>query len=383
MANLPNPNDTYNQTYTRAFDQAISNTLYGLNYTWATPPLPAEDYSKGFVFFTRPQLNLSTANILNVRQFYPLLNDNPVSMQRYVRTMLDPRLQWYLTGSYTEKINPTVNKPIFSNEVLDSPLCDKYNPFIPPLSNLLLTLSGIPDVVVPHMTTTQGLRREQYAMVDGTYEVNDVYEVTATFRNIKSGVLPFMFQIWVMYMSHVFEGELSPYVDFILENEIDYNTRFYRIILDKTGRYVSQIFAPGAAFPISIPLGKYFDYNRNEIISEHSKTLDIRFVCMGGMYNDPILIREFNKTNAIFNPFYYSYYEFGMKDAMVEVDAVLLPYLNYRAYPYIDEDTYEFKWLVPSSSKLLKKVLDDLKKKDNELEELAEKIDVSKFASII
>ena len=207
--------------------------------------------------------------------------------------MLDPRLQWELTGSFINK-KPNGTSSIISIEVLESPLCDKYNPFIPPLSNLQLTLSGIPVLVVPHMTTTQGIRREQYAMVDGTYEVNDVYEVTATFRNIKSGVLPFMFQIWVMYMSKVFEGDLVPYIDFILEIEIDYYTRFYRIILDSTGKYVSQIFAPGAAFPISIPLGKYMDYSRSENPSEKNKTLDIRFVCLVVKYNEHLIIWYFN-----------------------------------------------------------------------------------------
>ena len=355
MASIINYNDILDQTLTGPYDKAITNTLYGINYSYSSPPLPAEDYGRSLVFFTRPMLNLTDMNLLNARELYPLMNKNPYSMERYVRTMLDPRLQYNLIGKFSELKN-LQGASIFDNQVLDSPLCDKHQAFIPLLSNTLLSLSGIPDVVVPHMTTSAGVRREQYAMVDGMYEVNDVYEVTATFRNIKSGVIPFLFQTWVFYESMVFEGTLAPYIDFILENEIDYNTRFYILVTDKTGKYVSQIFAPGAAFPISIPLGKYFDYNRNEAIKESNKTVDIRFVCMGGMYNDPRLKHEFNMSQCIFNPYLRKYYIEGETDSMIEVDDFMLKYFNYRAYPLIDIDTNKIKWLIPKDSKKLQRL---------------------------
>ena len=358
MASILNYNDILEQSLTGPYDKAVGNTLYGINYAHASPPIPAEDYGRSYVFFTRPILNLTDMNLLNAREMYPLMNKNPLSMERYVRTTLDPRLQWNLTGKFSELTNST-GANIFDNQVLESPLCDKYQAFIPLLSNTLLTLSGIPDVVVPHMVTSAGVRRQQYAMVDGIYEVNDVYEVTASFRNIKTGVLPFLFQTWVGYESMVFEGTLTPYVDFILENEIDYNTRFYILITDKTGKYVSQIFAPGAAFPISIPLGKYFDFNRNEAIKESNKTVDIRFVCMGGMYNDPRLKHEFNMAQCIFNPYLRKYYIEGQTDFMIEVDDYMLKYFNYRAYPLIDIETNRLKWLLPKDSKKLKRLVSE------------------------
>jgi len=358
MASIINYNDILDKNLTGAYDKAISNTLYGINYSYTNPPLPAEDYGRSLVFFTRPMLNLTDMNLLNARELYPLMNKNSLSMERFVRTTLDPRLQWHLTGKFSTLKNSN-GSSVFDNQTLDSPLCDKYQGFIPLLSNTLLSLSGIPDVVVPHMTTTAGVRREQYAMVDGMHEVNDVFEVTATFRNIKTGVIPFLFQTWVTYESLVFEGTLVPYVDFILENEIDYNTRFYILILDKTGKYVSQIFATGAAFPISIPLGKYFDYNRNEVTKESNKTVDIRFVCMGGMYNDPRLKHEFNMSQCIFNPYLRKYYIEGEKEFMVEVDDFMLKYFNYRAYPLIDIETNRLKWLLPKTSKKLKRLVNE------------------------
>ena len=358
MAKILNYNDLLETSITGPYDKAVTNTLYGINYSHSSPPIPAENYGRSFVFFTRPMLNLTDMNLLNAREMYPLMNKNPFSMERFVRTTLDPRLQWKLTGKYTGLTN-SAGASIFDNQTLDSPLCDKYQGFIPLLTNTLLSLSGIPDIVVPHMTTSAGVRREQYAMVDGMHEVNDVYEVTATFRNIKTGVLPFLFQNWVLYESLVFEGTIVPYIDFILENEIDYNTRFYILVMDKTGKYVSQIFAPGSSFPISIPLGKYFDFNRNEAIKESNKTLDIRFVCSGGMYNDPILKHEFNMAQCIFNPYLRKYYIEGETWHMVEIDDFMLKYFNYRAYPLIDIETNRLKWLLPKDSKKLKRLVSE------------------------
>jgi hypothetical protein len=157
----------------------------------------------------------------------------------------------------------------------------------------------------------------------------------------------------------VFDGTIVPYVDFILENEIDYNTRIYILVMDRTNKYVSQIFATGAAFPISIPLGKYFDYNRNEVTKESNKTVDIRFVCIGGMYNDPILKHEFNMTQCIFNPALRKYYLEEDDSFVVELDEYMLKYLNYRAYPIIDLDTNKIKWLALRDSKKLQRLVEE------------------------
>ena len=355
MAGILNYNDLLETSMTGPYDKAITNTLYGINYSNENPPIPSENYGLSKIFFTRPMLNLVDMNLLNAREMYPLMTKNAYSMERYVRTMLDPRLQFDLTGKFT-KLKNMSGTDIFENQVLDSPLSDPYQAFIPLLSNTILSLSGIPDVVVPHTTSSAGVRREQYAMVDGIYEVNDVYEVTATFRNIRTGVLPFLFQTWVMYESLVFEGKLVPYIDFILENEIDYNTRFYLLVMDRTGKYVSQIFAPGAAFPISIPLGKYFDFNRSEITKENNKTLDVRFVCAGGMYNDPRLKHEFNMAQCIFNPYLRKLYIENDDSYVLEIEDYMVKYFNYRAYPLIDVDTNQLKWYIPKDSKKLQRL---------------------------
>lgn len=358
-----NINDFFSKTKLGPLDKALSNILYGLKHTRYIPPIKSSFDVQGFVFFTRPQLNLRTENIKNVRQFYPLLNRNELSLQRYVRVMLDPRLpyQLYVNGK---------KDTFYSDEILDCPLVDKFNPFIPVLTNTIRTLSGFPDIVVSEWTSPSGVRKEQISMVDGTWEINDVFDIDVTFDNHVGDVLIYLFQTWIQYSALVFEGMLAPYWDFALENEFDYNTRIYRIILDPTWKFVKRIGAIGAAFPINVPTGKFYDYNRDNPYSDQTKEVNIRFKCMGTMYNDDILIKEFNETNAIFNPTYRSFLQ-GNKDVMVVIPNELIEHVNFRGYPYIDPETYEFKWLLPKSSptyKNIEKQLEEFEKKKKEKE---------------
>jgi len=350
-------NDFFSKTKLGPLDKALTNILYGLKHTRYIPPIKSSLDFQGFVFFTRPQLNLRTDNIKNVRHFYPLLNRNELSIQRYIRVMLDPRLpyQLFVNGEKDD---------FYSKEILDCPLVDKYNAFIPVLTNTIKTLSGFPDIVVPEWTSPNGVRREQISMIDGTWEINDVFDLDVTFDNQVGDVIIYMFQTWIQYASLVFEGMLAPYWDFALENEFDYNTRIYRIILDPTYKFVKRIGAVGAAFPINVPTGKFYDYNRDTPYSDQTKEVNIRFKCMGAMYNDDILIKEFNETNAIFNPTYKKYLN-GEKDLMAEIPKELLEFVNFRGYPYIDPNTYEFKWLIPKSSQTYKNLENKLKDKNN------------------
>ena len=56
--------------------RAVSNNLYGINFRQTGNVVPRAKDSQGFVFFTRPQLNLNSMNITNYRGFYNLLTSN-------------------------------------------------------------------------------------------------------------------------------------------------------------------------------------------------------------------------------------------------------------------------------------------------------------------
>ena len=130
-----------------SIQRALGNNLYGINFRQTGNAVPKSKDSQGFVFLTRPQLNLTANNITNYRSFYSLLTSNELSYQRFTRMMLDPRL------GYDGKMK--------------CPFVDNENPFFSVLTNNALSLSGWPDLTAPTYTSESGLYGEEVSFVDG------------------------------------------------------------------------------------------------------------------------------------------------------------------------------------------------------------------------
>jgi len=334
-----------------SIDKAIGNALYGINHRKVKGILPENKDDQGYTFFTRPQLNMSTKNLENYRHFYSLLTTRERSIHRYVRCMLDPRIN---LGNGVETIT--------------TPLLNPKSAFIPVLTNTLKSISGWPDVVNSSHISKAGVRKEQHAMVDGTVDIYEAFDLDVTFNNMREEPLSLLFDTWLHYMSNVFEGVLMPYMDFITENEIDYNTRIYRIVLTENKKYVKKIAATGASYPINIPTGKFFDASDERPFSDQTKDVTIRFKSLGAMYNDDILVKEFNATVGIFNPdmrqlnneiqnmitagiFHIDpenaetiLESVGSKYGLEKIPDKLLVRLNNRGYPRINPMSFEFEW---------------------------------------
>jgi len=341
MTNLVVPyslDEYFSSTPIGSVDRAAGNNLYGINHQQTPGLVQSNKDTYGLTFFTRPQLNLQPDNIRNERRFYPLLSNNSVSIQRYIRCMLDPRMdRGHDTGS------GTVNTLY---PALPCPLVDSKQAFIPVLTNNLLTLSGWPDITAPVFESDSGLYKETYIQVDGIAKNYESFDLDATFRNTKGDPIIYMFYIWLHYMSNVFEGKLVPYMDYLVENIIDYNTRIYRLVLDADKDKVKKIACTGASLPISVPTGSFFDFNSETPYSDQNKEISIRFRCMGADYLDDILIREFNQTVSIFNPFMKDKYR---DKTMQMIDKSLLPLFNNRGYARINEFNYSLEWWVDKS----------------------------------
>lgn len=268
-------------------ERAIYNNLYGINFRQTPAAVPRSKDQYGYTFFTRPQLNLSTLNISNYRGFYSLLTQNKTSYQRFTRTVLDPRLG--STG-----VNDT-------SPGIKCPFVDRGNPFISVLSNNIQSVSGWPDLTVPVYTSDTGLYGQEYSMVDGVTNHFEAYDLDVTFRNTRGNPLIYLFYIWIKYQTLVFEGILNPYLDMITENEVDYNTRIYRLVMDPQKRYVTQIACTGASFPMNVPTGNLFDYSTDAPYNTKNSEINIRFRCMGFLAFEDIIKMYFNQTTAIFN----------------------------------------------------------------------------------
>lgn len=320
--------DYFQSTPLGSIERAIGNNLFGINHQQTPNAVPMNKDHYGLTFFVRPQLNLQSDNVRNVRLFYPLLTTNDQSIQRFVRNTLDPRLAIGANGP---------------SSAIDCPFVDPEQAFIPILTNNLNSLSGWPDITAPIFSSKAGLYGEVYAQVDGTTKNFSEFTIDATFRNTRGDPILYLFYIWLHYQSLVFEGLLMPYPDYIIENMLDYNSRVYRLVLDPSKRFVRKIAACGVMFPMNVPAGAFFDYSSEKPYNDQSKDITIRFQCLGAQYMDDILIDEFNKTVQIFNA--------GMRDEnrssmMMKINASLLSYFNNRGYPRINPDNYELEWYV-------------------------------------
>jgi hypothetical protein len=319
-------------------NKAVSNNLYGLNHQGVDGIIPENRDSYGMAFFTRPQLNLKSANLRNDRKLYSLLTTNPASIQRYTRCLLDPRLRF---------------------ENINTPLLDPRMAFIPVFTNNLKSMSGWPDIVLPTFTSKEGVRKEQYIQADGHTDIYESFDLDCTFRNTKDEPIISILITWLRYMANVFEGMFSPYLDYIVSNRIDYQTRIYRLVLDESKRYVKKIAATGASFPVNVPTGKFFDLNKENKYNDQTRDINVRFKSVGAMYNDDILIQEFNKTGAVFNPEIRNLIN-GRPHSLEKIPYDMLSMFNNRGYPVINAETLELEWWVDKNSLTYKSIMETL-----------------------
>lgn len=316
-------NDIMKTTTLGDFRSPVGAALYGINHRMTPGPVPINRDYHGLVLLTRPQLNLTPQNVRAMRAFIPLLTTEEVSIQRMVRKLLDPRL---------------------TNELC--PLVDDRQAFIPILTNHALSLSGFPDPYVNSRLTNAGVAKEVTGQIDDIVDLYHAYDINISFRNMVGDPITTLFYTWIQYASAVFRGVMIPYPDFIAANEYDYNTRIWRLVLDRNKRFVTKIACTGAAYPRNVPLGAAFDFAHDKPLNSNNETINISFQAFGACYNDPILIYEFNKTVGIFNPDMREDATGALQGRMVQVPFAELQWFNNRGYPRIDPESLELQWYV-------------------------------------
>ena len=317
---------------TGRINSSLTDTMYGLNSTGTYLAVPKNNNLQGHTFLTRPNLNLTEDNILNNRKLLDLLTDDSMTIHRYVRAMLDPRSQW----GGNEGINP-----------IDCPLVDPLQCFIPVISNHLTTMTGWSDIVIPSFTSSEGRVKQQYSQIDGNIDLFEARDIDLTFENIMGSPILYLIYVWAYYGSAVFQGKMSPYITSIINGTIDYNTRIWRVVLDNTGQYVNGLASIPFAYPVTVPLGHFYDYDRENQINTTGSKFTIRFKAIGMEYSDPILTKEFNQTVIQFNP---NMHDTVRDSSMVKIPHHLASVFNHRGYPRINPDNNEFEWYVSAAT---------------------------------
>jgi len=309
----------------------LIDNLYGLDHRKTGTILGTNIDRQGYVFMVRPQLNLSTSNIQNSEELRHLINPSPNSNGSVIRATLDPRL--------------------LSKNEIQCPLVDPLSAFIPIVTNNLKNLSGVPSLTNDVFASKPNKVGYAYNMIDSYTNGGKNYDINLIFDQTETSIGSEIFDIWFQYPSLVREGRINPYFDmFGINLELDYSTRIYIIVLDRTSKYVRRIFCTGATFIRNNDKGKFFDYDTTVIFNEASHTFTIRVSNIGAMFEEFWVIEPFNKTVKNFNPNINSY---------SRIPNEYLSNFNHQGYPLINQKTREIEWYVEPS--LLEGFLNELK----------------------
>ena len=307
-------------------DQGMLDTFRGLNIVGKNSGVPVNRERHGWVFFTRPCLNLSTENILGERPLEPLLSKDPYSIPTAIRSYLDGNL--------------------FYDEKLVSKLVDPRNPFIPLLSNNCVSHSGWRDIQNQTQSSAPGIYRETLSWVDDTPLDLEEWDLSVSFRNIKDDPITFLLYTWIYYSAATHVNRISPYPEFIIYNEFDYNTRIYEFLVDIDGVTITRVATCGAAFPTSVNSGNVFNFNGDGAENPFPSAGDqvtANFHCMGTQMYDPIIPMEFN---WLVEEFYRNMRDDARDYTMQKLVPTEFNYFNNVAYPHIDITNMEMEWYV-------------------------------------
>lgn len=326
----------------------ITNTIRGFKHTEGLPLIGDNRDKAGYTFFTRPLMNLTDRNLKNVSNLDKFLTDKALSIPRMARTLLDPRL---VTG--------LINHKLYKQPALSSPLMIDDLAYMPILSNSLKNLSGWPSIKVPTYTSSPGLRKEQWAMVDGPYTVYDTFNLQATFKNITTEPIPTIMELWIRYPSLVYEGVLAQYLDVMWDFAKDYETSIYRFVTDESGRFIKKSARAVACFPDNEDTGKTFDYTLGRVYNDQLSDVSVNFVAQIAEYNESKTFLDFNKTTATFNPNVYLYLT-NQPNNMEIIPKDLLHHFDNKGYPIIDLKTNELQWLIDKTDPAYAKIMNVL-----------------------
>ena len=310
-------------------DAKWQHVIGGMNRLPNITPLPVSKEMQGLVLFTRPELNLTTGNIGNIRLLNHLLAKSPQSIQHAVRRILDPVLQRTDRGGD------------------QSHLVDMYSPYISLLSNTIVTMSQPPDIGLTAYNSPEGIHKEQWLMNEGIGFVNGRYDLTCTFDNPKGAMVLVLIHAWILYCSYLrlgINGGVFPYPHASFYGVMDYFTRIERFKFDESGRYIVQWFHTGASFPTNLSIGAGFGYNREEAYETENKQLSVQFACVGAVYQDPIQLIEFNMRYENFNP---GFRPEVRNNYYIQIDYKDIAEFNYLGYPHINLRNNEMTWWVP------------------------------------
>lgn len=271
----------------------------------------------GYTFITRPKLNLSTTSLRQDRILAMMDTVDPSSLQFAIRCYLD-----------TKYANSITVAPIAAK----CPFYNPESPFLIPLSNNLLAVSGWPDPTLDEETTNGGFFSEDMTMVKGSDRLNRTYNITLTFRDIQGGFVIALLWMWFHYMELVVRGDTLAYTEDIEARRINYTCSIYRFVLDPSRQFITKWSKATGCWPKSIPIGNIFNFGEKENFIHSATSYSIPFVVNKVEIMDPIIFRDFNMLVKKFSPTIR-----GGTNRLVAAGNT--PDTNFVGIPYIDTNS--------------------------------------------
>lgn len=313
------------QTYLTCLDRFKGNIL------------PINTMESGLTFITRPRLCLQSSNIRNNRRMAALDTLNPTSMAFMIRCLLDTNFG-------------EVNGQRYKNIVNSSPLLDPYNPFMVPLCNSLLSISGFPDMMIQTQTTDGGYQAEAQTFAVGGDDFNRAtYNLTLEFKDIQHGPISAIIYYWLEYIRCVTRGILLAYADDIDEQRLNYTVSIYRFALDPTKTYIVDWCKCTGCFPTNLNTGATMQVNDGEEFVTAATRINVGFACNKVEYRDHAIFMDFNTLVQRYFPDinkgidgkYAQPDEQGVNHSTLRYPNLPKePYANFRGIPYITSDMH-------------------------------------------
>jgi len=266
----------YRQAGAGGFDNQLQTFYTNIDRFQRNHVTPNVEHS-GFIFITRPKLNLTSASLRADRVLAPMDSFNPRSVAFALRCILDTKF----CRDYSE----------FSSE---SPLLNIQNPFNIVLGNSTVGFTGIPDMEIQTFTTEGGFFCEDQTFPIGFDDFNRTYNLSVSLKDVIGGPCATMMDMWCRYMHLVTRGHVLAYKEDIDAQRMNFTVSFYRFNIDPVKRYITKYAKCTGCFPKSSPIGGMLNMNEGEINVSGASKFTIGFVCNKIEVNDPAILLDFN-----------------------------------------------------------------------------------------
>lgn len=265
--------------YSRALDVVGLNfndpmQAYGtfFNKNMQTIGLDPQRPGNSYVFFTRPDLNISNTSKKGITPFFDYI------MTTEIGNFVAEYLQY-----------PNVED---SKVVLDS----KYktdSPFIPLYTNLCKEVSGLKDIVLDSYETAGDFMGHQLSYATGADGYDSIGEVTVTFADTLLSPIFLSHYLHIQYIHEVARGEYWPRYKYLARRVIDYTISMYIFKLAEDNRTILRWGKLTGCYPVNIPLNTL--NHSNELKLDEMDDISITYKYNFYEPMDPRVFVDFNK----------------------------------------------------------------------------------------